>query len=239
MHKPPDSFYVIALDGPAASGKSTVAKLLAKKLDFTHVDSGAIYRTLTLAIMMQNIGICETHCEFGQKFNQAIQAKKIDLQSLSYSLKFIGVKQVNCLKGEDVGDNIRSPQVTERIRYIANNYFCREWVNDKLRDLGKKANIIVDGRDIGSVVFPQTPFKFFIEASVRVRSERRFAELQKMGHNSSLESIEAQVKKRDEEDRSRDFGALQQEPDAIRFDSSLDNAEGIAAKVAAYLQFQF
>ena len=229
---------VIAIDGPAASGKSTIAKLLADKLGFIHVDSGAIYRTLTLA-MIEELGSGKDRKQFGERFNQSMKTKRIDLKSLSYKLKIIDKKQVHFLNGKDVGDAIRSPQVTERIHYVASDHSCREWVNEKLKALGSEENIIVDGRDIGTVVFPKTPFKFFIEASVDVRAQRRLSDLQKVGYNNSLDTIKEEIKKRDEEDRNRDFGALQAAPNAVYLDSSHDTAKDITAKIAAQLQFKF
>ena len=221
---------VIALDGPAASGKSTIARLLAKKLKIVHLDSGALYRTLTLALM-KKIGKEKSPKEFGEK----LEAEEPDIEGLDCDFLVLDSKQVNRISGEEVAESLRTPEVTERITYIANNLKCRDWVNKRLRKLSKKVDLIIDGRDIGTLVFPDASFKFFLEASVAVRARRRLDDLKKMGHNISLKKLEKKIEKRDRDDSSRPVGALKKAQDAIPIESSQKSPEEILSQILSYL----
>ena len=221
---------VIALDGPAASGKSTAASLLANALGFIHLDSGALYRTLTLALI-RKLGAGQNSQEFGKK----LQAKQIDPETLECTLTLIDAKQVSHIGKEDVSESIRRPEVTERISYIADNLKYRSWVNKTLQNLSQKANLVVDGRDIGSVVFPNSSFKFFLEASVNVRAKRRWHDLKKMGHNISLKKIEKEIEKRDRDDCCRPIGALQKVPDAIPIETSQESPQDIVSRILSHI----
>lgn len=221
---------VIALDGPAASGKSTVAELLAKALDFRHLDSGALYRTLTLSLM-QKLGPDQNSGEFGKK----LQARQIDPETLECTLSFKNAEQINRIAEQDVNKEIRHPEVTRRIVHIADDLKYRNWVNKVLRELSKKMDIVVDGRDIGSVVFPDTPFKFFLEASVSVRAKRRLHDLKQRGHNASLKKLEKEIEKRDRNDTCRPIGALQRTADAIRIETSQASLESVVSRILSHL----
>ena len=221
---------VIALDGPAASGKSTVARLLAKTLSFTHLDSGALYRTLTLALM-QKLGAGQNSQEFGEK----LQAEEIAPETLECTLTLLDSKQVCYIGKQDVSDNIRCPEVTERIGHIADNLKYRNWVNKTLQELSQNTNLVVDGRDIGSVVFPKTPFKFFLEASVGVRAKRRLRDFNKIGHNISLEKLKKEIEKRDRDDSCRTLGALKKMPDAVCIETSQGNPQDIVSHILSHL----
>ncbi len=229
---------VIALDGPAASGKSTVAKLLAKKLGFLHLDSGAVYRTLTLAIIqkLQINNFSENFTEsLLEKFMQKIETKKISPNNLECTLVLQKGKQINCICNEDVKERIRAPGVTKYIRYIADDLLCREWVNGTLQDFAKKISLVVDGRDIASEVFPQTPFKFFLEASPQTRAERRLKNLQDMKYNLSLEQIKQEIMQRDKEDYSRKRGALKKVPGAVTIQTDAYIPKEILSQILAHL----
>lgn len=241
---------VIALDGPAGSGKSTVARLLAERLGFIHADSGAIYRTLTLACM-ERFGAGES----AEAFGELLAAAKLNADSLhelgctvvlaedepdpTAPEKKAGGVQSNRIGGRDVGDRIRTPEVTARIRYIADNVACRELVNQLLRDFARQTGLVADGRDIGTVVFVDTPFKFFLDASVGVRAARRLKEFQSQGKDMPLKDLEADIAARDEQDRNRPVGALRAAPDAIVIDTSSLGLNAVLSRVLSHLQIQF
>lgn len=233
---------VIALDGPAGSGKSTVARMLAEKLGYIHADSGAIYRTLTLACM-ERFGAEESAEAFGAALGkQSLDAAALSELGCAVVLERDAAgnkRQSNRIGGADVGERIRTPEVTGRIRYIADNLACREMVNQLLRDFAAQTGVVADGRDIGTEVFPKTPFKFFLDASVRVRAERRLAEFEAQGKPMALEDLEADIARRDEQDRNRPVGALRAAPDAICIDTSLMAANAVLDRVLSHLQIKF
>jgi cytidylate kinase len=227
-------YSVISLDGPAGSGKSTLAAMLAAKLGYIHADSGAIYRTLTLRAM-ESLGTGGDHEEFGRMFRD----KRDGLDFTDIRIDIRDGAQVNLIRGEDVGGRIRTPEVTSRIRYIADDRGCREEVNALLRGFSERASLVVDGRDIGSVVFPDTPYKFYVEASVRVRAGRRRQDFEKQGKSVPLAEIEADIARRDEEDRSRPYGALRIPDGAILIDTSLLGINDALGRLLCILQIQF
>ena len=226
---------MIALDGPAGSGKSTVARMLAEHIGFLHADSGAIYRTITLA-SMRRLGAGGAAEEFGKLFQEA----QLNPDSLGIEVKLAQGRQSNCIEGVDVGLEIRSPEVTSRIRYIADSVPCRHTVNRLLREFARQTGVVADGRDMGSEVFPETPNKFFLEASVQVRAKRRYEEMLGQGSASqTLEEIEHSIARRDEEDRNRAVGALRRADDAILIDTSDLAPEDVLSRILANIQFRF
>lgn len=198
----------IAIDGPAVSGKSSAAKHLARRLDYLYLDSGAVYRCITLASL------------HGFKLSQD------DLFMALDDLKIKLVQNENDLgcrvlmKGEDVSEEIRTQNVTDHILPISGDPLVRKWVTGFLHDAAKEDNVVMDGRDIGSVVFPDAEFKFYITASLEARAKRR---LQDLGdhekHISEIELVEM-LRHRDEGDRSRKVGPLIQVEDAVLIDNS-------------------
>lgn len=233
---------VIALDGPAGSGKSTVAGLLAARLNMIHADSGAMYRTLTLACM-ERLGAGENPGDFAEK----LAAANLDPAGLGVEVRMArgdggAARQANIIGGDDVGGRIRTPEVTARIRYIADSVAFREVVNDLLRSFARQTDVVVDGRDIGTVVFPDTPFKFFLEASVEVRAERRrqdFLDQGKAADEIPLEHLQREIAERDEQDRRRPVGALRQADDAILIDTSSLDVDAVVHRVLSHLQIEF
>ena len=226
---------VIALDGPAGSGKSTVAGMLAERIGFLHADSGAIYRTITLA-SIRRLGAGQSPDEFGNLF----QKSNLYPDSLGIQVVVSDGKQSNCIENQDVGLDIRTPEVTGRIRYIADSIPCRNTVNRLLREFAQQTGLVADGRDMGTVVFPDTPSKFFLEASVQVRAKRRFEEMLGQGNSSqTLAEIEQDIARRDEEDRNRAVGALRKADDAILIDTSELSREDVLSRILAHIQFRF
>lgn len=226
---------VIALDGPAGSGKSTVAGMVAERVGFLHADSGAIYRTLTLA-SMRILGAADSAEEFGKRFLEA----GLDPDSLSVEVVLAEGRQSNRINGADVGQEIRTAEVTSRIRYIADHVPSRVTVNRLLREFALQTGLVADGRDMGTEVFPDTPHKFFLEASVQVRAKRRYEEMLGQGSGSlTLEEIEQSIARRDEEDRNRAVGGLRRAEDAILIDTSDLSPEDVLSNILAHIQFRF
>lgn len=223
--------WVITLDGPAGSGKSTIAKRLASHLGLAYADSGAIYRTFTLALM-EKIGAGQTPEEFGN----LLGGSGLDPHSLGVSIRTESSVQRNRINGVDVLDRIRTPEVTARIRFIADRRDFRLAVNELLSGL---KGLVADGRDMGSVVFPGAPFKYYLEASVDVRAERRHKEQLERGITEDLESIRAAIEKRDHEDKNRAFGALVRTDDMILIDTGPLTPDGVLRRILNSLQIQF
>lgn len=223
--------WIITLDGPAGSGKSTIARRLAAHLGLAYADSGAIYRTFTLALM-QKLGPGADSEEFGQ----AVAKSGIDPHSLAVSIQTEASIQRNRIAGEDQLDRIRTPDVTARIRYIADRREFRTAVNELLSGM---KGLVADGRDMGSVVFPHAPFKFYLEASVDVRAERRHKEQMDRGYKEDLTAIRAAIQKRDEEDKNRAWGALVRTDDMILIDTGPLDPDGVLRRILNSLQIQF
>ncbi|MDH5656123.1 MAG: (d)CMP kinase [Spirochaetia bacterium] len=226
---------IISIDGPAGSGKSTIAKQLAQKLGFIHADSGAIYRTLTRALMDQ-LGPGQDPEDFGKRIGNLSES---DIQNLKIEIGIENGIQVNRINGNDAGESIRTPEVTSRIKFIADTMLCREEVNRLLRQFSLKTDLVADGRDIGSVVFPETPYKFFLEASIEIRAERRKKDFIKQGNEIPLAEIIKDIQKRDEEDRNRPVGALICPKDAILIDTSTMSTEVVLGCLMSEMQLQF
>lgn len=198
-------FITIAIDGPAAAGKSTIAKRVAKILNYTYLDTGAMYRAVTYAV--EKAGLDPEIEE---------QSVKV-LPGLTIDLKEDGTVLCN---GEDVTKVIREPVVSSKVSYIAAMKPIRLALVDMQRILAASKNVILDGRDIGTYVLPNADVKIFQTASVECRAKRRYIENLEKGINTTLEEIEESVRKRDYIDSHRDFAPLKQAEDAIHLDTS-------------------
>jgi len=200
---------IVAIDGPAASGKSTTAKMVAKKLKMTYLDTGAMYRAVTLALLRSN-----TDLDDYDSVCQVVDELELDIYDQ-------GSKTVVRLDGEDVSQAIRSMQVTENVSAVSAVKYVREAMVEIQRNIGKKTNCVVEGRDIGTVVFPDAEFKIFMVADVKMRAERRLKELHEMGENRSLQEVMTDLKRRDEKDSTRSHSPLQKAHEAIEIDTSM------------------
>ena len=200
---------IVAIDGPAASGKSTTAKMVAKKLKMTYLDTGAMYRAVTLALLRSN-----TDLDDYDSVCQVVDELELDIYDQ-------GSKTVVKLDGEDVSQAIRSMQVTENVSAVSAVKYVREAMVEIQRNIGKKTNCVVEGRDIGTVVFPDAEFKIFMVADVKMRAERRLKELHEMGENRSLQEVMTDLKRRDEKDSTRSHSPLQKADEAIEIDTSM------------------
>lgn len=198
---------IIAIDGPAASGKSSSAKIIAETLGYTYIDTGAMYRAVTLAFL-------KTKREYVEK-------EVIELcDKIKIELFPSDKGQRTFLDGEDVSDAIRTPEVTKWVSPVSAIAEVRQKLVDMQRKMGEKGGIVMDGRDIGTVVFPNAELKIFLIASVATRAMRRFKEHQANGENLSIEVIEKDIIRRDEYDSTRETSPLTKAADAIEIDTS-------------------
>lgn len=198
----------IAIDGPASSGKSTVAKKLAKKLNFIYIDTGAMYRALTYFALKNQVNL--------NNENEIIPLFK----SLNFRVTSSKDGQHFWVNNEDVTDKIRQPDVADHVSQVATYPQVRNFLSKLQRKLAKQQNVIMDGRDIGTVILPQANYKFFVTASPEVRAHRRFLENQERGIDTSLSKLTESIKKRDKIDSQRKVAPLKKAPDAELIDTS-------------------
>ena len=216
---------VITIDGPAASGKSTAARLLARKLGASFLDSGAMYRAVTLVAMRAGIDLNDE-----KKLLDII--RKYDFQFLEHAGK-ISVR----IDGSDVTEQIRSLEVTANARYIAAAPAVRkELVKMQRQFAADRQKIVTEGRDQGTVAFSDADIKFYLTANVTERAKRRQAELLAKGIDGDLEQIQEAIEKRDESDESRTVGPLKPAEDAIIIDTTNLSIEQVVEKLAGYIE---
>ncbi len=200
---------IIAIDGPAGSGKSTIAKMIARELGFTYIDTGAMYRAVALKI--KRLGI---NPDDPESVLEVLKNTQIDLKPSEKGVKVF-------LDGEDVSDKIRTEEIGKIASKIARHKKVREILVQMQRDLGKRAkNAVIEGRDTGTVIFPDADIKFFLTASAEVRAERRYKELKEKGFDVSYDRILSEVKERDRLDKTRKESPLKPAEDAIIIDTS-------------------
>lgn len=202
----------IAVDGPAGAGKSSIAKIVAQKLGLEYIDSGAIYRALAKKILDSNIKI-------------------EDYASIKNALENVSIELVDgnvFIDGVDFMPFIRSSEVTAVVSPFSAQVEVREKVNSFLNSYSQDKSVIMDGRDIGSVVFPNAEYKFYLDASVEERARRRLAEIK---YSSSLEEIKDAISKRDYNDEHRKVGALKRVEDAIYIDTTEMSMDEVVNKI--------
>ena len=214
---------VIAIDGPAGSGKSTVSKLVAKALGIVYIDTGAMYRALTLKAMRKKIDLKDE-----EALTNLAKSTNIDLKEESGALKVY-------LDGEDVAGFIRTPELTNNVRYIARVPGVRAEMVTLQRSIGERYGAALEGRDIGTVVFPDADYKFYLDADPDERAKRRYKELVAAGQKIDLADIKNDVIKRDESDMQRSVGALKKAPDAILVDTTKLSINEVVEKILSYV----
>lgn len=207
---------IISLDGPSGAGKSTVAKLVAKKLGYKYLDTGAMYRAVTLFFLNKNVNI--------QNDNEIISA----ISDLKISFDNNNKIYLNDI---DVSEEIRSIKVVNMVSKVSSISAVRKSMVSLQRAIAENDNYVVDGRDIGSVVFPFTKYKFYIDASVEIRAKRRYEEEIQKGKNITFEEVLNSIKKRDEFDSNREDSPLVVPKDAIIIDTTNMTIDEVVQKI--------
>ena len=200
---------LIAIDGPAGSGKSTTARELAKCLKLPYIDTGAMYRAVTLKVMRAKVSFSDK-----AKLIQIAKKSKIELRGTDPT------KQKVYLNGKDVTKAIREPELTKNVFHIAQEPLIRREMVKKQRIMGDKSGGVMEGRDIGTVVFPEADYKFFFVANEAIRAKRRHQELIAAGKVADLKKVRKDLRARDNTDYKRKEGPLKRAKDAIRLDTS-------------------
>lgn len=216
----------IAIDGPASSGKSTVAKLLAEEFNLVYVDTGAMYRTLTYAALQEGIPVDQE-----EKLIELLDRTEI-------TFKRVPEGQIVYLNGTDVTKEIRENDVTNKVSMVSSFKKIRKELVDQQRTIAKDTGVAMDGRDIGTVVLPQADVKIFLVASVEERAVRRHLENKERGIESDLEQLKKEINARDEFDSNREVSPLKQADDAIRLDTTSLSIEKVVKECKKIIKNQ-
>lgn len=212
---------IIAFDGPAGSGKSTIAKIISEKLGITYLDTGAMYRAVTLYFLENNV-------DFNDESQVEINLEKIELEFINDKLY---------LNNKDVSVQIREKNVNDNVSFVSAIRIVREKMVDLQRKMSGKKSVVLDGRDIGTVVFPNADYKFYVTASVDVRARRRYEEeLQKGISNLSFDEVKKSMENRDYIDSNREVTPLRKADDAIEIDTSDMSIDEVLEKILSYIK---
>lgn len=210
---------IVAIDGPSGSGKSTVAKCLAGKLGYMYIDTGAMYRAVALQAKRDNIDINDSAALI-----RLCESVKLEFVPDNGGLRTI-------LNGEDVSEAIRTPEMSMAASDISARKEVRQALLSLQRRMGENGGVVLEGRDVGTVIFPNAEAKFFLDASLEERGKRRYKELAAKGMNVSLEQTVEDVRKRDINDSSREIAPLKMADDAVLVDSTNIGVEEVVGKM--------
>ncbi len=208
----------VAIDGPAGAGKSTIARRLAKELGYYYVDTGAIYRTV--AYFLDILGISPKDADGVARYLDELTVEiEYDEEGTQHML----------MNGMDVSKDIRTQEISQKASLVAANPLVRDMLLDMQRDVAKRHNVIMDGRDIGTVVLPRATVKIFLTASAQVRAQRRVDQLREKGQKAELATVLREIEQRDYQDTHRAVAPLKQARDAVRLDTSDLDIDGVVA----------
>ncbi len=214
----------VAIDGPAGAGKSTLARAAAKKLSFIYADTGALYRSIALNTVRNNIDVSDS-----------VSIEKM-LEKTEIELKFINDEQRVFLNGEDVSDKIRTSEISMAASAISALPAVRSFLLELQRELARKNNVIMDGRDIGTVVLPNAQVKIFLTASPECRAKRRYDEYIAKGKQENYEEILESIKQRDYNDSHRAIAPLKAADDAVLVDTSDDTPQQSVERIVKIIE---
>ncbi len=214
-----NNHFIIAIDGPAGAGKSTIAKMLAEKLDYVYIDSGAMYRSITWKAMRAGFELSDDRKLVALTKKTRLYFKKHGLQMKLF------------MDGKPVTKAIRTPQVTANICYIADHPQIRQIMVKLQQKIGRDGGVVMEGRDIGTKVFPQADFKFYLDASAQERARRRYQEFTARGVEVDLKEILKNIKIRDHKDQTRKVSPLKKARGCIVIDSSKLTPEQVVGKM--------
>ena len=209
----------IAIDGPAGAGKSTIAKEIAKKKGFIYVDTGAMYRAMGLYYLRHGIEPGDT---------EKIEAA---LDDINVSITYENGEQIVILNGENVNSLIRTPEIGAMASGVSTNKAVREKMVSLQQEIAKTRSVVMDGRDIGTVVLPDAMVKIFLNASVDVRTQRRYLELKAKGMDCDIDTLREEIKDRDYRDTHRENSPLKKADDAIEVDTTELSVDAVIAKI--------
>lgn len=212
---------IIAIDGPAGVGKSSVAKLLAARLGYLYLDTGALYRAIAWKVLHNQVEPADHARVAG-----LLETTSIHMQFQNGSMQVL-------VDGRDVTGELRTPEVTSAASIVSAIPRVREWLLPVQREIGQRGSVVAEGRDIGTKVFPFAPLKFFLDADATVRAERRHRELVAAGHREALETTYQDLSGRDTRDRNRSVAPLVPAADARPIDTSTLNIEQVVAQIMA------
>lgn len=210
---------VIAIDGPSGAGKSTLAKRLARDLGFMYLDTGAMYRALALKILRQGVDLADA-----EALGAVVEKTEIDMIEENHHLRLL-------LDGEEVSGLIRNPEVSQMASKASALKVVRQRMLELQRTLGGRGKVVAEGRDIGTVVFPEADVKVFLDASAAERARRRYNELRAAGQDVNLAETVREMEERDKRDSERDLAPLRKADDAVMIDSSNLSADAVAHRV--------
>jgi cytidylate kinase len=214
---------LITIDGPAGAGKTTVSRALADRLGYRYIDTGALYRGVALAAQIRGLD----------------PEKDDDLKQLCIDLNLTIVRKKEglglFLNGENISDRIRTPEITMLASAVSARPVVRDFLLDLQKDLGREKAAVFEGRDMGTVVFPDADIKFFLDASTRTRAQRRYAE-QKTKSYQTMDEVERDIQQRDHNDSTRDVAPLKPAEDAIFIDSTELNADEVVDLMVSYIR---
>lgn len=210
---------IVAIDGPSGAGKSTLAKRVAREFGFMYLDTGALYRALGLKVLRQGAEVADD-----ARMAHLVESTDIDLTEQDGKLEVF-------LDGEEVSASIRTPEVSQMASKVSALKSVRQRLLEIQRTLGRRGSVVAEGRDIGTVVFPEAEVKIFLDASVKERARRRTEELRAAGRPVGIEETQREMEERDRRDSERELAPLCKAGDALAIDSSSLDAEAVAQRV--------